>query len=665
MPIKKRLLSAVPLAVLNAVAHAKGVTPYLPLNLDPEIERQIERVMVLGDKPVMTRPIPAARVLDALPKACKADAVLCENVKKYLKRYMRGMGIEFESVEAAATNGSKMVMPNEHGETAQSHYEVAGAGYWQPSDYALVNVGGVAYEGRTTPTGSVVSLGFDFAQLDMGWRDHWWSPMTDSSMLLSTEAPTMPSVSLSNYEPLTRIGLDYEFYLARMSKSDKIELTNGTLTTGYPKVAGLRLGLEPVAGWSISAQRILIFGGGAAGGQSAGDILQAFFNPSKAQSSGFGTSTPVGKQEASVTSRFIFPGPVPFAVYFEYAGNDTDAGRNYLLGKPAMSEGIHFPHVGPFDVTFEESHWAPTWYVHGYSSTQTGYGDGITNDGDSYGMWFGDQRQFGSAEGGRSNMLRVGWEPSFGGLMQAQLRTLVNENDYILGYAPYAYKHEYMGSLSYSYPWHGYAVGAEIDAGRDVFGQHYTRLEGFLRVGDALREADAYSAGDDAQGLERPDGGEIFVDAGVNINEIDIDLTSYTHRYVTPEEVAPHFGVGARRAFTDHQDFGARLEVDEMRGHALYTFRALDYRYRFNNPLALGVFGGAARYDLSTPAFGFILGAGAQWRNIVPGWDLNLDYRYGIKVARLRDSPADIQGGTRNDSFYDITALGLYVSRKF
>src|SRR5262249_25319466 len=157
-----------------------------------------------------------------------------------------------------------------------------------------------AYEGRVTPTGSVLSLGFDKAQLDLGWRDHWWSPMTDSSMLFSTEAPTMPSVTLSNYEPISRLGLQYELVLARMSKSNEIELpVTGQLTTGYPKVAGLHLGFEPVSGWSIAANRILVFGGGAAGGQSVGDIFQAFFNPSKAQSSGFGNGThDVGKQEA-------------------------------------------------------------------------------------------------------------------------------------------------------------------------------------------------------------------------------------------------------------------------------------------------------------------------------------------------------------------------------
>src|ERR1700722_10162671 len=294
MLCRNKFFAVVTLTAFHAVARAKGVTPYLPLNLDPEVERQIERVLVLGDKPVMTRPIPAALVLDALPKACKVDAALCKSVTRYLKHYMGGAGIEFGSAEAAAGSGSNLVMPDEHGRTGQSRYQVAGAGYLQPSDFALLNLGAVVYQGRTTPTGTYLSLGFSQAQLDLGYRDHWWSPMQDSSMLLSTEAPTMPSATLSNYEPLTPLGIHYELMLARMSYTNQIELTNGTLTAGYPKVAGLHLGFEPVPGWSIAASRILIFGGGAAGGQSLGDIAQAFFDPSKAQSKGFGTEDVVG-----------------------------------------------------------------------------------------------------------------------------------------------------------------------------------------------------------------------------------------------------------------------------------------------------------------------------------------------------------------------------------
>src|ERR1700731_1379841 len=177
------LLAGVLVTVSAGEVFARGVTPYLPLNLDPEVERQVERVLVLGDKPVMTRPIPAALVLEALPKACKADAVLCESVRRYLQRYMRGSGLEFGSAEADATHGSNPVLPNQHGSTAQSHYQVAGAAYFQPSDYMLLNLGGVAYEGRATPTGSVLSLGFRFAQLDIGWGDHWGAPLTANFML--------------------------------------------------------------------------------------------------------------------------------------------------------------------------------------------------------------------------------------------------------------------------------------------------------------------------------------------------------------------------------------------------------------------------------------------------------------------------------------------------
>src|SRR6516164_11819085 len=219
MKSRLRLSVCVSLCLLAAgPLRARGVSPYLPLNLDPELEREVERVLILGDHPVMTRPIPAAVVLDALPKACAIDPVLCRRVRRALKVYMKDTALEFASVEGSAVSGdSKMVIPNQYGQTVQSQYQIAGAGYIQPSDYLLVNLGGVAYDGRQKATGSFLSLGFDWAQIDLGFRDHWWSPMTDSAMLISTEAPTMPSITLSNYTPLTRLGWQYEVFVGRMS----------------------------------------------------------------------------------------------------------------------------------------------------------------------------------------------------------------------------------------------------------------------------------------------------------------------------------------------------------------------------------------------------------------------------------------------------------------
>src|SRR6185312_5058705 len=105
--MKKPLLTTVSLLCgLQSIAFGKGVSPYLPLNLEPEIESQIERVLILADKPALTRPIAAATVLDALPKACKYDQALCEQVERYLHRFMHTEGIARASVEGAATSGS-------------------------------------------------------------------------------------------------------------------------------------------------------------------------------------------------------------------------------------------------------------------------------------------------------------------------------------------------------------------------------------------------------------------------------------------------------------------------------------------------------------------------------------------------------------------------------
>src|SRR5205823_6919221 len=104
--------------------------------------------------------------------------------------------------------------------------------------------------------------------------------------------------------PLTPTLFPYTTLFRSMSHSNDIELTNGTLTRGYPKFGGLHLSFEPVSGWALGAQRIIVWGGGAAGGQSFKDILKAFFNPSRAQSTGFGNNVHViGKQEGGVSSR--------------------------------------------------------------------------------------------------------------------------------------------------------------------------------------------------------------------------------------------------------------------------------------------------------------------------------------------------------------------------
>ena len=636
-------------------ARAGGVSAYLPLNLEPETERQIERVLILADEPVLKRPFAVALVQLALPKACERDKALCIKVKKYLERYSRDYAVTHASATGSKSSGADVILPNQHGDTSHSDWEISAQGFVQPSDYFLASAGLIAYSGRTVPTGSLLSVGFSGAQLDIGYRDHWFSPATDSTFLIGTEAPTMPSVTLSNYEPLTRFGFQYELFLAQMSRTDRIAYQGqGTsaLSSGNPKLFGAQFSIEPFSGWSFGVNRQLQYGGGGLP-DTAHFLLSDFFNPA-------GKNQTLGKQQASYISRFIFPAKTPFAVYSQYAGQNTLDGGSYLLGEVGLTVGIDFPKLlHYFDLTFEASEWQNGWYANNGV-----FLDGMTQYRLATGQWDADQRVFNDRVGGRSEMLRIGWEPPFGGYLEERVRYLVNQI-----YGEYPYRHYVDATVRYSRPWNDLTVGGEVLAGRDVFGQSFERLSAFIRYGGERHTRDYDSSDDDsaAGADDKADGepaGELFVDAGASASKVRIDLEKGIPITTSNVMVEPHVAVGARRAVNEKNDWGVRLELDEVNGHSLIGARAIDYRHRYGDTFALSMYAGVDRYNLATPAYSLYGGIGPQWRNILPKWDLGVDFRYAQNIARNHVLPTDVQG-VRPDSFYKIESVLAYLSRRF
>jgi hypothetical protein len=642
-------------ALLPCVAAAaRGVSPYLPLSTDPDMERKIERVLVLAGRPILRRPIAAAIVIDALPKACALDAVLCGQVRRYLQRYMHDAGVTLFRTEVAATERSNRVVPDAHGLTEGDNWDVAASAYYQPSDYLLLDVGGVAYPEHKVPTGSMLSVGFEFAQLDIGYRDHWFSPQTDSSMLMSTEAPTMPSVTVSNYEPMTRLGLQYEIFLAQMSRSDLIYF-NGVPSSGNPRLSGLSVSMSPASGFAMGINRLLQYGGGARGGTGVKDFVKALFRPNSTNLPDAVGNREFGNQEASITATHDFNVGIPFAVHLEYAGEDNSYGGPYLLGKTDLTLGLDFPQLWhDFDFGYEVSEWQNTWYVHHL------YGDGMTNDGDVISNWFGDNRVFGDAVGGISHMLRIGWEPGFGGYMQLRYRTLANDF-----YSAEPYRHLQELTLRYGSEWHGHSVGVELGGGRDVLGHSFLRL---AASADLVNSSPLVESGFAGSAPERD--ADLFVDVGVSSAHVHEIVRDDGPNNFGDRSTNPHFGFGVRKPVSAHSDLGVRLEFDTLHGtpvdgRQLLSVRLADYRYRLNDHLAFGGFFGAGRYDLKLPAYGYYYGAGVQWLDVLPKWDLGLDYHHYEKLARDKLIATDPYPGQSNGQIYvDVDAAALYLSRR-
>ncbi len=629
---------------------ARGASPYLPLKQSPRIERQIEKVLMLADKPVLRRPIAAATVLDALPRACEIDEALCSEVREYLQRYMKGSGITLLEVQAAASSGdSQRTLPNSRGEPIDSAWQAAVQAHYQVNDHLIVSAGAHAYDGDITPTGSMVSAGFDFAQLDIGFRDHWYSPMTDSSALISTQAPTMPSITLSNYRPLTALGLHYELFLAEMSKQEGIRYQGGT-TNGRPRLTGVQLGMEPVSGYAVSINRVFQYGGGARGYGGLSGFLDAIYENSNQADDG--TDEEFGNQVAALTSSILFPGRVPFAFRAEYAGEDNAYKGNYLLGATSLSLGVDFPRLWRhFDLTLEVSEWQRPWYSHHL------YPRGLTNEDHVLGHWFGDERVFGDPVPGSSQMVRAGWILPSGDYLQARYRTLEFEP-----FGAVSYDRLQELSLNYSTSWKGRTIEAELSGGQDAFGESFGRLTLSADFAGHVTRRTPSSYEEDTDGSST----EVFVDAGAASLEARLILRSDAPTTKTDRETNAHVGIGARRQVSRRSDLGARLEIDQVNNYRLYSVRALDYRFRFTKRFAATAFFGAGRYDIGLPAHGYYWGAGLQWMDVFPNWDLSVDGRHHEKLGRDKMLPNDPPSTPdRTRMFFDVNSVSLYVSRRF
>ena len=267
-------------------------------------------------------------------------------------------------------------------------------------------------------------------------------------------------------------------------------------------------------------------------------------------------------------------------------------------------------------------------------------------------------------------MLDLAWERRSGATVEARYRTM-QDASYTGG--QYRRAHDLM--LSLSQPWHGMDVGGSVEGGRDVFGANYSRVAGFVRFGGPTGSGGSHADGFHADASDEASDGaasdeitpskiERFVDIGMKVGHLKYEYDVGGVPPVTHRMGSAHLAFGVRRAFNRHVDFGTRLELDNVRGRLLLAVRAVDFRYRLTPNFAPTLFFGAARYAGPTPALGWYAGAGLQWRNVMPKWDLAIDLNYGDKLQRDKVAPGESPGIWKN-AYYNLTSETIYLSRRF
>ncbi|MCM2680931.1 capsule assembly Wzi family protein [Echinimonas agarilytica] len=469
--VMRQLSLTLTLMCISGLSWANGVSPYLPLQMSPEIEYKIERLFIQANQAIIKRPIPISQVYTALNKIGDSDPALSRSVRMYLERFKGDAGLTHASLSVSNADDNGQYLANKRGRTTDSYYEVSGSAYWAATDWAIVNLGGYAYDDEATLEGSFLSFGQDYLQVDLGFRAHWFGPFQDSDMLITTNAQTQPTITFSNVTPLTDFGINYEIFWGEMSESDLIlSQDRDVRMNGKPKLFGFHMSFEPVDGFAIGLNRLMQYGGGDRD-ESFKDLIKAFFDPSGQDNIGE-KGVDFGNQVSSVTSRLTLPGEFPMAVYMEYAGEDTGRG-SHRLGNTSLMLGVHMPKLtDTLNLTYEFADWQNAWYVN------SNYGDGLRNEGSVIGHWGGNNRKFEDAVGATTHMGKLIWEYSDHQIITTTARVTLNES---YSSTSTDYDNGYELGVEYTHGFAQFLAGAQMFAGKDVFGDSFLQATGFLR----------------------------------------------------------------------------------------------------------------------------------------------------------------------------------------
>ena len=469
-----KTLTVVILLICSPFVFAKGVSPYLPLNLAPEIEHHIEQVVALTSDTPIIKPYRAADITSRVKQIEKKYPALASRVNGYLSRYGKRAAITNASVEASISSDTDSALANRRNQGVDESYSFSASAHTYLNPNVLASVGSTfSQDNKITHQNTYLAVGWSQFQVDFGYREHWFSPFEDSAMLISTNAKSSPSLTVSNAVPLTKWGLRYELFYSILEPVDGIVLGD-ELFPGSPRLGGFHLSVNPLDNWTVGFNRTLQFGGGARD-VTFSDFIGAFFDPAGRDNVGdIESDDPnleFGNQQASVTTRLNLNWGIPFSVYGEYAGEDTVNNSNFSLGNVATSLGIFFPFVTE-DISFRAEYvdFTDAWYVHHL------YPDGYTNDGQIIGNFAASFRESGSGTSGRTLALRSLWNIKANQLLDVRLRAIqlddtINES----------YETGSFFSVAYSYATQYGIFGIEGMYAREPLGDSVSRLAIFYR----------------------------------------------------------------------------------------------------------------------------------------------------------------------------------------
>ena len=461
-----RVCVVVFIAILTSNTLASGIAPYLPINSSPILENEVERLAVIAGIPNLTKPYNLATIFHYMEKIKETHPRLYSRLNLSLTPYTKTFAMTHASVSGSYSD-ERHPIPNFRGNTSNSDAYLSIRSQWQVADWLAIYAGAEITDEHNQVSGSYLSLGVDWAQLDIGYKDLWFSPFQGSAQLISTNAQTMPSISLSNNLPYKFLGVNWNYHIFLAQMSRQLVLFEGQLSDeDKPWLAGVHMSVQPTPWWTLGASRMFQFGGGERP-VSFKTFARAFFDPRGADNDA-SEDEESGNQIASVSSKINFDGALPFSFALELAGEDTSNNKSYQLGNTAITAGLFFPYFYSDNISlaYEYSDWQIGWYVNNV------YQEGYTNEDLVLGHWaMQAQHQLNTAVEGSSHFFKTQWQTPGDNIIVTTLRISEHEDAGAVDY-----KQAWELNIDYSMPLEGHILTLGTFFGRDSLGDDFSQV---------------------------------------------------------------------------------------------------------------------------------------------------------------------------------------------
>ncbi|KZN48393.1 capsule assembly Wzi family protein [Pseudoalteromonas luteoviolacea] len=474
----KRVLFAVSFLGLSSTMALAMPTAYLPIGKDKILEYQIEKMFTMTAITPMSKPYRITEINQHIAKLGNIDPALQASIRARIAPYLERDTITRRGVKLRIDSGEEQKLANDRGNHSGEYAELSLDGIYRGSDNSLMQLGAEyrVESGKLVPYNTFYALGGENLQLNLGYKEHWFSPFKHSATIYSNNAQAPLSVSIGLNSPLRNWwNFDFEVFYSELEHVEDGILYQKEMHDGTPRLAGTHLSIEPFQNWKLAINRVMQFGGGP---RKVGfeDVVKAYFDPAGNDNSGVTGSkdNELGDQWASVTTSFKTSWLTTAEWYLEHGGEDTREHKNYLFGNNVTSFGVYLPNLTEeFSFRFEHTNLHSLWYVNEiYPKT------GNSIDGFVIGNSLANNRTFNDGVPSTSNVLEVTYSESLDSMWNLKLTSVQNKSGYRneLGGVSDNYENMRELKLSNSRKIDSYQVETGLTLGKDVYGENYTWL---------------------------------------------------------------------------------------------------------------------------------------------------------------------------------------------